>query len=703
METYFLPTISSLPVNERPFNGAINSLGSSLTSQRAEDVWSAQLTKVSDAVVLAQAAGESENAEKITIPLVEVLTAPQALEDGLIYWADNFEVVQDSILLSGKWKVSGDDILEMEEGVSFPVFKPLASDKVEVFSLKISGKQASTLKFTGDFPNLFVQISGVEPGGASHRGLNFYSLTSSTFQDRTGRIVESSIENFLVLQYGTEGSRSTADGRELIEQLQRLDTHFYFVRGQSDFEVKQITVDPGEVVSSLVRGRLPPTLPENALLLLIGNADIQQRLFRMRSDEVAAYIELLADHLPMDTTVDQVRLLMAHTNDTEKQRALRGALGDVLRALGVGEQRVNLQDMLTPGIDLGAAQLQFANFSGLQAHGAVLDSANLNGGDLTRADLRGARFNGASLQFAHLRGANMRNADLTRANLYQADLLAANFSGANLSDASFRDANVHNAIFAGADLRGANFERARGLTAEQLLHADVRDAVLPQGMHERITTLRAQLGIDPPEEEGGSAAMARVPRGPAPPDGGEALSPGQVAPRPEGERARQADQSPDITGASDVLNSENFDAGLDGAAKFVTLPRRDDNDSGSPPGGGPSAATLQTTWNDLNESAKARQSREEGVRQRAGVPSLPAAAPQNSAHHHNLVKDINAEQEKAMQQINAPDAKQRRADLKAQLDAAAKAQFVLKGLANIGGWALNGIGSALNLLYRMSQ
>jgi len=84
------------------------------------------------------------------------------------------------------------------------------------------------------------------------------------------------------------------------------------------------------------------------------------------------------------------------------------------------------------------------------------------------ADLRGV-----SLACADLAGINLTGALMQRADLRYADLTGVDLRGANLTDA-----NIGRAI-----LRHADLEMVRGLTPQQLYHAEGDETTrLPEGM-----------------------------------------------------------------------------------------------------------------------------------------------------------------------------------------------------------------------------
>ena len=121
-------------------------------------------------------------------------------------------------------------------------------------------------------------------------------------------------------------------------------------------------------------------------------------------------------------------------------------------------------------IDLGEADLSYANLLGADLNGASLFKANLGGADLSYADLRGA-----FLSRSHLLGANFIGANLSRAYLLEAILRRANLSGANLSGANLSGAHLMGAHLTGARLMGAHLGDAY-LSEANLSGADLSEA-----------------------------------------------------------------------------------------------------------------------------------------------------------------------------------------------------------------------------------
>lgn len=114
--------------------------------------------------------------------------------------------------------------------------------------------------------------------------------------------------------------------------------------------------------------------------------------------------------------------------------------------------------------------LNHADLSGVDLHGAILVDADLSGANLSHADLSGVDLHGAFLSDADLRDADLRDADLCGADLCGADLCGAGLHGAYLRGADLCDADLCGANLSGADLRIANLRNAN------LHNANLRNA-----------------------------------------------------------------------------------------------------------------------------------------------------------------------------------------------------------------------------------
>ncbi|MFC4015137.1 pentapeptide repeat-containing protein [Nonomuraea purpurea] len=116
-----------------------------------------------------------------------------------------------------------------------------------------------------------------------------------------------------------------------------------------------------------------------------------------------------------------------------------------------GSQASLRNRLLTPGLDLRAIALPWADLTAVV--GEKLDLAG--------ADLRGSTITDAQIPNVGLRGADLRQADLSRADLRGADLSRADLRGADLELVDLRDADLEHADLTGANLTGVNLTGAR--------------------------------------------------------------------------------------------------------------------------------------------------------------------------------------------------------------------------------------------------
>jgi uncharacterized protein YjbI with pentapeptide repeats len=122
------------------------------------------------------------------------------------------------------------------------------------------------------------------------------------------------------------------------------------------------------------------------------------------------------------------------------------------------------------GADFTGLDLIQRDFSGADLRRARFDRAELGQADFVGADLRGASFRGADLvqgtvadadaRGASFRGAELGQADLSRTRFSGADLGSAELDQARLRDADLRDARLTGASLIQADLRGADLRGA---------------------------------------------------------------------------------------------------------------------------------------------------------------------------------------------------------------------------------------------------
>jgi uncharacterized protein YjbI with pentapeptide repeats/energy-coupling factor transporter ATP-binding protein EcfA2 len=114
-----------------------------------------------------------------------------------------------------------------------------------------------------------------------------------------------------------------------------------------------------------------------------------------------------------------------------------------------------------PGVHLASLDLEEADFTQADLHGAVLDRAHAPSSKFQFSDLRGASLftvDATGADFAHAKMASVQAEDgkFALGNLEEADL-----SGAFLKGSSFHRANLVGVTFRGADLTGANLISAK--------------------------------------------------------------------------------------------------------------------------------------------------------------------------------------------------------------------------------------------------
>ena len=186
------------------------------------------------------------------------------------------------------------------------------------------------------------------------------------------------------------------------------------------------------------------------------------------------------------------------------------------RPIGRSERNpIGLAGANLRGTNLFEARLRNANLSGALLQGATLDKADLRNANLSGAQLQGATFENtqleaAILQEAQLQRAYLVNAQLQAADFYEAQLQGANFGGADLQNVDFSGAqlqraslfhtNLRDALLDNTNLEGADLRRARGLTLDQILMANIDvNTGLPVELYEALAADRAR---DPEAEPG---------------------------------------------------------------------------------------------------------------------------------------------------------------------------------------------------------
>jgi len=133
---------------------------------------------------------------------------------------------------------------------------------------------------------------------------------------------------------------------------------------------------------------------------------------------------------------------------------------------------------LNPLEDLAGGNFLATQVNGIQLNGANLSHSVWRGADLTDADLSETDLSDGNLAGADLSGAYLGNANLQRADLHRASLALANLIGANLSNANLRETNLSNTNLSGAIVSGAVFHHNTGLTEEERLSLQQRNAVV---------------------------------------------------------------------------------------------------------------------------------------------------------------------------------------------------------------------------------
>ncbi len=163
----------------------------------------------------------------------------------------------------------------------------------------------------------------------------------------------------------------------------------------------------------------------------------------------------------------------------------------------IEDEGIMEEDREPKALDLRHANLQRADLSDLDLHGADLTEANLEAANLRSANLQGAELSSANLQEAILVDANLQRANLSLANLQEArlqradlrgaDLWYANLQKAHLFEANLQEARLVNANLQGADLFAANLQEAA------LFWAELQDADLGQADLRRARLAHASL------------------------------------------------------------------------------------------------------------------------------------------------------------------------------------------------------------------
>ena len=141
--------------------------------------------------------------------------------------------------------------------------------------------------------------------------------------------------------------------------------------------------------------------------------------------------------------------------------------------------RADLRNSDLRQIDLSRVQLQQAVLIG-----ANLGRSKLQHARLYQADLSSASLTEASLFNVDLRQANLGGADLSDTYLFNVDLGQANLAGVN-----FRNAKLYYTKLNEATLQNSDLSSVKGLSAEELAGANVAGAILPKDIH-KFETLK---------------------------------------------------------------------------------------------------------------------------------------------------------------------------------------------------------------------
>lgn len=98
------------------------------------------------------------------------------------------------------------------------------------------------------------------------------------------------------------------------------------------------------------------------------------------------------------------------------------------------------------------------------------------------------------------RGKDLSFEDLEEADLSNQNLQGTDFTGANLSRANLENADVREAIFTEADMQDADLTGVIGLTAHQMMRANLAGAKLPEAIaaFDGLDHVEATAGITRP-------------------------------------------------------------------------------------------------------------------------------------------------------------------------------------------------------------
>jgi uncharacterized protein YjbI with pentapeptide repeats len=150
-----------------------------------------------------------------------------------------------------------------------------------------------------------------------------------------------------------------------------------------------------------------------------------------------------------------------------------------LRCLDFKAEKQSLNEhSLLKSVNLQAALLYEANFSGVNMQHANLSNAILYKAHFSGADLSRAQLSHTSLLSAQLEKINATQANCTGANFAWANCTEANFVDANLENATFQQTNLKDANLFGANLNGTVFENVDLSTTTGLTKSQLKKAIL---------------------------------------------------------------------------------------------------------------------------------------------------------------------------------------------------------------------------------
>jgi hypothetical protein len=205
--------------------------------------------------------------------------------------------------------------------------------------------------------------------------------------------------------------------------------------------------------------------------------ELQTADSRTQDEALQAYLDQMSAMLIPNK--DQPSLYKAHSGDS---------LSSVARAR-------TLTVLWRLDADRKAQVVQFLYESGLITKGRPI--VDLGEANLIWANLEAFNLEGANLSGAYLHPANLSHAVLMGANLSEAFLMEANLEGAYLEGAYLSGANL-----SGADLSDADLTDATGWTEEQLNQAQsLKGATMPNGR--KYEDWRKSKGSGEPEENSG--------------------------------------------------------------------------------------------------------------------------------------------------------------------------------------------------------